>query len=414
MERKIKIKVDGLCKFFGGEKQKIRKLLLENKTKSEILSKTGCNVGVANASFEVYEGEIFVVMGLSGSGKSTLLRCLNRLITPTFGSIFLDDYDLTKADKQKLREIRREEVAMVFQHFGLLPHRDVISNIAFGLEIANVPLEKREAKAEEILKTVGLHGYGRQMCKELSGGMQQRVGLGRALAMGTDILLMDEAFSALDPLIRNNMQDELLDMQEKLNKTIVFITHDLDEALKLGDRIAIMKDAKIVQIGTPEEILSDPANSYVRDFVEQVDSAKIITVSKVMRKNPDRILNPKDGPKVAIRLMRKHSLSWLPVTSRNGHFEGMVSLHDAISADKKGLSSLQDFVNKSAPTVNSETYIHELIPLYINENMPISVVDEEGKFLGIVPMAMAISIVMGEEYVRHNENLVPKQELEAK
>ena len=334
---------------FGGDKQKIRKLLLENKTKQEILNSTGCNVGVADASFEVYEGEIFVVMGLSGSGKSTLLRCLNRLINPTFGSIFLDDYEIVRADKQRLREIRRKEVAMVFQHFGLLPHRDVISNVAFGLEIAQVPLEEREQRAQQVLETVGLKGYGRQMCGELSGGMQQRVGLGRALAMGTDILLMDEAFSALDPLIRSNMQDELLNLQEKMNKTIVFITHDLDEALKIGDRIAIMKDAKIVQIGTPEQILADPANSYVRDFVEQVDSAKIISVSKVMSKNPDKIMNPKDGPKAALRLMRRHSLKYLPVTSRGGFLEGMVSLQETILADKKGYENLQDFIDKDAP-----------------------------------------------------------------
>ncbi len=414
MNQKVKIKVEGLCKFFGGEKQKIRKLLLENKTKQEILNSTGCNVGVADASFEVYEGEIFVVMGLSGSGKSTLLRCLNRLINPTFGSIFLDDYEIVQADKEKLREIRRKEVAMVFQHFGLLPHRDVISNIAFGLEIGEIPLEEREKKAKEILETVGLKGYGRQMCGELSGGMQQRVGLGRALAMGTDILLMDEAFSALDPLIRNNMQDELLDMQEKMNKTIVFITHDLDEALKLGDRIAIMKDAKIVQIGTPEQILSDPANSYVRDFVEQVDSAKIISVSKVMSKNPDKIMNPKDGPKTALRLMRRHSLSYLPVISRGGYLEGMVCLQKTIEADKKGYATLQEYIDKDVPVVSPETYIHDLIPLFINEDMPISVVDEHKKFLGLVSKATAVSIVMGEEYVKQDENVVPKLGLEEK
>ena len=269
-----KIEIRNLYLIFGKEKHKAEKMLKEGKTKEEILKVTGCTVAVKDANLSINEGEIFVIMGLSGSGKSTLLRCINRLIRPTSGEIIINDTDISKASKQQLLQIRRKELAMVFQHFGLLPHRSVLHNIAFGLELQGVEKEEREKKAMECMQQVGLKGYENQMVGQLSGGMQQRVGLARALANNPEVLLMDEAFSALDPLIRVQMQDELLTLQSKMKKTIVFITHDLNEAIKLGDRIAIMKDGEIVQTGTSEEILTEPANAYVERFVENVDRSQ--------------------------------------------------------------------------------------------------------------------------------------------
>ena len=253
-----KIEIKDLSILFGPEKAKAKKMIKQGKSKQEILKETGCTIAVRNANLEIEEGEMFVIMGLSGSGKSTLVRCINRLNEPSMGEIWLSGRNITSLSDKELLQIRRKEMAMVFQHFGLLPHRTVLSNIAFGLELQGVPKEEREKKAYESIAVVGLKGYENQRVDELSGGMQQRVGLARALANDPEVLLMDEAFSALDPLIREQMQDELLDLQEKMKRTIVFITHDLDEAIKLGDRIAIMKDGEVVQVGTPEEILTDP------------------------------------------------------------------------------------------------------------------------------------------------------------
>ena len=261
-------------------------MLKERKSKNEILKATNCTVAVKNANLTIKEGEFFVIMGLSGSGKSTLLRCINRLIKPTKGQVLINGTDITAASDKELLEMRRREIAMVFQNFGLLPHRSVLSNIAFGLELQGVPKQEREKKAMKSMEIVGLKGYQNQMVGQLSGGMQQRVGLARALANDPEILLMDEAFSALDPLIRVQMQDEMLALQSKMKKTIVFITHDLSEAIKLGDRIAIMRDGEVVQVGTSEEILTEPANDYVARFVENVDRSKIITAGSIMITRP--------------------------------------------------------------------------------------------------------------------------------
>lgn len=308
-----KIEIRNLYLIFGKEKHKAEKMLKEGKTKEEILKATGCTVAVKDANLSINEGEIFVIMGLSGSGKSTLLRCINRLIRPTSGEIIINETDISKASKQELLQIRRKELAMVFQHFGLLPHRSVLHNIAFGLELQGVKKGEREKKAMECMQQVGLKGYENQMVGQLSGGMQQRVGLARALANNPEVLLMDEAFSALDPLIRVQMQDELLTLQSKMKKTIVFITHDLNEAIKLGDRIAIMKDGEIVQTGTSEEILTEPANAYVERFVENVDRSKIITASSIMVDKPLVARLKKEGPEVLIRKMRERNLTVLPV-----------------------------------------------------------------------------------------------------
>src|SRR6056297_409781 len=300
------ITITDLYKIFGKNPSRAIPLLKDGKTKDEILEETGLTVAIDKASFEVQEQETFVIMGLSGSGKSTVLRCLNRLIEPTSGDVLIgeDQTNIMDLDKENLLELRRKRMSMVFQNFGLFPHRSVLDNVAYGLEIGGMGKSERDEKSIESIEMVGLKGYENKMPNELSGGMQQRVGLARALANDPEILLMDEAFSALDPLIRADMQDELLELQQKMSKTVVFITHDLDEALKIGDRIAIMNEGYVVQVGTPEEILTNPANDYVKAFVQNVDRTKVITAKSIMRKAPTVDLK-KDGPGVASRKMEK-------------------------------------------------------------------------------------------------------------
>lgn len=296
------IEADGVWKIFGGDPERARRLAVEEGlSKAEVKEETGSVIAVNDASFEVKEQEIFVVMGLSGSGKSTLLRCINRLIEPTFGTVRVHDEEVTAFDDDRLRQLRRTKMSMVFQNFGLFPHRSVIGNVEYGLEVAGIEKAERREKARRSLELVGLDGYEESQTSELSGGMQQRVGLARALVNDPEILLMDEAFSALDPLIRADMQNELLELQEQWDPacTILFITHDLDEALKMGDRIAIMKDGRIAQIGTPTEILTEPADEYVRSFVENVDRTKIVPARTVMRDLRDDETVAADGPSVS-------------------------------------------------------------------------------------------------------------------
>ncbi|MDE7506096.1 glycine betaine/L-proline ABC transporter ATP-binding protein, partial [Streptococcus agalactiae] len=276
------LEVKNLTKIFGKKQKAALEMVKQGKSKTEILEKTGATVGVYDASFEIKEGEIFVIMGLSGSGKSTLVRMLNRLIDPSSGNIYLDGKDIAKMNVEDLRNIRRHDINMVFQNFGLFPHRTILENTEFGLEMRGVSKEERTTLAEKALDNAGLLPFKDQYPSQLSGGMQQRVGLARALANSPKILLMDEAFSALDPLIRREMQDELLDLQDTNKQTIIFISHDLNEALRIGDRIALMKDGEIMQIGTGEEILTNPANDFVREFVEDVDRSKVLTAQNIM------------------------------------------------------------------------------------------------------------------------------------
>ncbi|MEP6665194.1 MAG: glycine betaine/L-proline ABC transporter ATP-binding protein [Nocardioidaceae bacterium] len=288
------LSVRGLWKIFGPKADKIIGSPEADLPRPELLEQTGCTAAVKDISFEVAQGEVFVVMGLSGSGKSTLVRCLTRLIEPTAGEISIDGNDITSASESKLRELRRNYVSMVFQHFGLLPHRPVIDNVAYGLEIRGVGKSERRKKAGEIVDLVGLTGYEASYPDQLSGGMQQRVGLARALASNPSLFLFDEPFSALDPLIRRDMQDEVIHLQEDLQKTMVFITHDLAEAIKLGDRILIMRDGEVVQVGTPAEIVAHPADDYVKDFVSDVPKSHVLTLRYVMRDpRPDDSL---EGP----------------------------------------------------------------------------------------------------------------------
>ncbi len=395
-----KIKVENLSVIFGKNVNEAQELLRKGTSKVEILNQTGCTVGVNNASLEIEEGEVFVVMGLSGSGKSTLLRCFNRLIEPTNGKILVDNEDVISVNEKELRlNIRRKKMTMVFQHFGLLPHRTVSSNVAFGLEIQGVDEETRIKKAYDVIKTVGLEGYEEKMTGQLSGGMQQRVGLARALATDPEILLMDEAFSALDPLIRANMQDELLDLQEKVHKTILFITHDLDEALKLGDRIAIMKEGKIVQIGTPEEILTNPADDYVKAFVENVDRGGIVTAYTVMFKNPANVRIKQDGPRAALRKMSNNGVTSLPVIDEDGKFLGFVKDTDMQEMEDKGIRDLKEFMytKEEVKAVNPDTPVAELLPLFLDTDLNLAVIDDTKKLIGVVVHSTVIAEMIGKQ-----------------
>lgn len=389
------IQVKNLYKIFGRHPRRdAMPLVKEGVSKADILARTGCTVAVDDASFDVNANEIFVIMGLSGSGKSTVLRCLNRLIEPTDGDVYVDGENLVEAPVDKLRAIRRNKISMVFQHFGLLPHRDVLSNVGYGLEIQGVPLESRQEKSREAIEVVGLGGYEESLVQELSGGMQQRVGLARALATDPEILFMDEAFSALDPLIRNQLQDELLDLQAKMHKSIVFITHDLDEALKLGDRIAIMKDGKIVQIGTPEGILTEPADEYVRSFVENVDRTKVITAGTIMEK-PQAIDLSRGGPHYAVREMRKRDMSAVCVVDHDRHLKGIVRIDRAVELAKQDKKDLTDVIETDIETATPETPIVDLLSV-ASETSPIPIVDDNGILLGVVTRTVILAGIAGE------------------
>lgn len=395
-----KIKVENLSVIFGRRFKEAQELIKQGKNKVEVLNETGCTVGVNNADLEIKEGEVFVVMGLSGSGKSTLLRCFNRLIEPTSGNLYVDDQNVLDLSDHDLRmKYRREKMTMVFQHFGLLPHRTVSSNVAFGLEIQGVDQETRINKAYEVIKTVGLEGYEEKMTGQLSGGMQQRVGLARALATDPEILLMDEAFSALDPLIRANMQDELLDLQEKVHKTILFITHDLDEALKLGDRIAIMKDGYIVQTGTPEEILTNPADDYVKAFVENVDRGGIVTANTVMFNNPANVRIKQDGPRAALRKMSNAGVTSLPVIDEEGKFIGFVKDSDMKEMEDKGLRDIKEYMytKEEVTAVTPDTPVADLLPLFLDTNLNLAVIDENKKLIGVVVHSTVIAEMIGKQ-----------------
>ncbi|WP_156288799.1 quaternary amine ABC transporter ATP-binding protein [Oceanobacillus salinisoli] len=391
------IEVDKLTKIFGKNTKHARKLLDEGKSKEAILKETGNTVGVNQASFSVEPGEVFVIMGLSGSGKSTLVRLINRLIEPTSGSIYIDGEDLSKMDKPALRQVRREKLSMVFQKFGLFPHRTILQNAEYGLEIQNIPKEERENKAKQALELVGLGDYIHQYPGQLSGGMQQRVGLARALANDPKVLLMDEAFSALDPLIRKEMQDELLDLQTSMQKTIIFITHDLDEALRLGDRIALMKDGSIVQIGTPEEILVQPANDYVEKFVEDVDRSKVLTAQHIM-KRPETINVEKHGPRVALERMREEGLSSIFVIDSKKNLKGYITAEDASDARKKDIKDLQQIIRTDMPKVEKDTALHDIFTIIHDSPVPVTVV-EEGKLVGIIVRGSVIAALAGDSEV---------------
>lgn len=378
-----KVKVENLTKIFGKKQQQqvALQMVKEKKSKTDIVKETGATVGVYDVNFDVKEGEIFVIMGLSGSGKSTLIRLINRIIEPTSGDIYIDGQDIAKLDKEQLREVRRHKMSMVFQNFGLFPHRTILENTEYGLEVRGVEKEERQKRAEKALENSGLITFKDQYPDQLSGGMQQRVGLARALANDPEILLMDEAFSALDPLIRREMQDELIELQDKVKKTIIFITHDLNEALRIGDRIALMKDGQIMQIGTGEEILTNPANNYVREFVEDVDRSKVLTAQNIMVPAITTNLDI-DGPNVALQRMRSEEVSMLVAVNKKRELLGTITA-DAAAEAKKNKQTLQDVLDTDIITVEKDMLISDIFPLIYDSPTPIAVVDND-RLLGVV------------------------------
>ncbi|MEJ1154307.1 glycine betaine/L-proline ABC transporter ATP-binding protein [Microbacterium marmarense] len=339
---------------------------------------------VIDASFTVKPGEIFVIMGLSGSGKSTVIRMLNGLLEPTAGDVLVQGRSVGTASAKELRDIRRSSISMVFQHFALLPHRTVLDNAAYALEIQGVPADERNARAREILEKVSLGDRADAMPSELSGGMQQRVGLARALTAGTDILLMDEAFSALDPLIRREMQEQLIELQQELGKTIIFITHDLNEAMFLGDRIAVMRDGRIVQQGTAEEILTDPADDYVAQFVADVDRARVLSASNVMDK-ARAVMSASAGPRAALRTMRDMQTSIVYVVGGGRKLLGVVHDRDVMRLVKKGITTLESVIRTDYPVVAPDQVLSDLFESAVESNLPLAVVDDQQRLLGVVP-----------------------------
>ncbi|ACY17949.1 quaternary amine ABC transporter ATP-binding protein [Haliangium ochraceum] len=391
------IQVENLFKIFGANPHRVYPMLEKGDSKEEILEKTGCVVAIDDVSFEVQRGEFFVIMGLSGSGKSTIIRCINRLIEPTRGKILIGGQDVVQMDDKALIETRRTKMSMVFQHFGLLPHRTVLANVEYGLEISGMEVAERQQRARATIAQVGLEGYEDSMPSELSGGMQQRVGLARALTNDPDILLMDEAFSALDPLIRTQMQDELIDLQTRMRKTILFITHDLDEALKLGDRIAVLgPGGKLMQIGTPEDILTAPANEYVRTFVQNVDRTRALTASSIMHKALT-IAAHKDGPGTAARRMESAGVSSAYVLDSERRLLGVLSIDRAVELQAGKIRDVSSAVDDGVYTTTPHTSVRELLATALVTKVPIAVLDDDRRLLGIVDRASILAEIASED-----------------
>jgi len=382
-------------KIFGPEPDRALEMLKQGWSKGDILNETGMTVGVQDTNFTVKKGEIFVVMGLSGSGKSTLVRMLNRLIDPTSGEILIDGEEITGADMETVRQIRLRKMAMVFQHFALFPHLTVAENVGYGLKIQGVDEGTRREKALTALKQVGLDAWADRPPSALSGGMQQRVGLARGLAAEPEVLLMDEPFSALDPLIRRDMQDELLELQKSVHKTIVFITHDLDEALILGDRIAIMKDGRFVQVGTAQEIVSDPSDDYVAAFTQGIDRGRVYTVDYIMQK-PETLDVEKDTLQGALDRLDATNRDGLYVM-KEGNIAGVVTYADVAHAVLKGKQKLADLLHTDYPTTRPDIYLHEIYE-ECSKGIPLAVLDDKGKLVGVVdPRAVFAKLVPDSE-----------------
>ena len=380
----IQIDVRNLWKVFGNNPRLVFQDKYASASRAEIQEELGQVVALRDVSFKVQKGQIFVIMGLSGSGKSTLVRCLIRLIESTQGEVLFDGENVLTFSSDKLIEFRRQKIAMVFQHYGLLPHRRVLDNVAYGLEIRGVDKEERYEQALEAIETVGLKGWEDYLPSEMSGGMQQRIGLARALAADSEVLLMDEPFSGLDPLIRREMQDELISLQTSIQKTIVFITHDLNEALKIGDRIAIMRDGEIVQEGSPEEIVTLPADDYVTSFVQDVSRAKVIQAKAIMQE-PDAVVNDWQGPRAALHAMRSGDTDVLFVLGRDNVLKGILTEDHAAALARKKVETLRDIeLDEGLCFADPDAYIEDLIPLAAQTEHPIAVVNEEGRLLGEV------------------------------
>jgi len=388
-DRDIILRVQNLTMMFGLKKPQAREMLKNGHSKEDILRKTGVTVAVDKVSFAVERGKIFSLIGLSGSGKSTVVRCLNRLLKPTSGQIFYEGEDIAAYSSGELKEYRRNHISMVFQSFGLLSHRNVLENVAYGLETRRVPKKERMEKAMEMIAMVNLEGWEHKGIGDLSGGMRQRVGLARALANDPDILLMDEPFSALDPLVRRDMQFEMLSIQEKLNKTIVFITHDINEAFKLGNTVAIMQDGRIIQTDTPENMAQNPANDYVRDFINSADKSQIYHVRDFMQR-PSCLVRQKEGAQVALKQMRANDLSSAYVVGERMKFVGVITL-DAAFRVRAGEITFEEALITDMPTTTADTQISDLIPTASNARFPIVVLDEEARLKGIISKAAILT-----------------------
>ncbi|MBU2513330.1 glycine betaine/L-proline ABC transporter ATP-binding protein ProV [bacterium] len=413
MNSSAKITVKNLYKIFGPNPLRALPLLNQGLTKEEILEKTGLTVGVQNANFSVFSGEIFVVMGLSGSGKSTLVRMLNRLIEPTSGSVFVGGDDVAKLSNKDLVLLRRRDMSMVFQSFALMPHMTVIENVAFGLELAQIDKKTRILRAMEALEQVGLESYQNSMPEELSGGMQQRVGLARGLAVDPEIILMDEAFSALDPLIKTEMQDELLALQSKHQRTIVFISHDLDEAMRIGDRIAIMEGGNIVQIGTPEEILQNPANEYVQAFFRGVDPTNILSAGDISRDTQVTIIrHPGEGPRAALQRLISHDRDYGYVLDSKRGFKGVVSTDSLKKIIETGSKDVSDAFLDNADSVLETDSLQDILNNVADNSFPVPVVKEDGKYIGVISKNIFLRTLQRDsgDHLNGSEKPTPIQE----
>ncbi len=375
------IQVNSLWKVFGDRPERALEPEYASKSRAEIQDELGAVVGLRDVSFSVDPGQIFVVMGLSGSGKSTLVRCLIRLIEATSGQVCFNGEDINDYTPEQLMQFRRSKISMVFQHYALLPHRRVLDNVAYGLEIRGLDRDARLTAAAKAVETVGLKGWEDYYPSEMSGGMQQRIGLARALAVDSEVLLMDEPFSGLDPLIRREMQDELISLQTELQKTMVFITHDLNEALKVGDRIAIMRDGEIVQEGSPEEIVTLPSDDYVTEFVKDVSRGKVIQAKAIM-KQPEVEVYEWQSPRVALHAMRDHGVDEVFLINRDFTLRGILTEDQAVALVSENKRSLVGVPSAQPMTTHPDTYIEELIPIAAQSEHPIAVVGDNGSLLG--------------------------------
>lgn len=383
------VRVCNVWKVFGKDAKRVVAGVARTQTKEELLKTTGAVLALRDNSFSVNRGELFVIMGLSGSGKSTLIRTLLRLVEPTAGQIFVGDQEVTRLDREALRRYRCMTTSMVFQHYGLFPHYTVLQNAAYGLKARGDEPLQREERARRALATVGLVGWEGYYPHALSGGMQQRVGLARALATEPELLLMDEPFSGLDPLIRRQMQDELVEIQDRLQKTIIFVTHDLHEALKLGSRIAIMRHGEIIQIGTPEEIVTNPADDYVREFVRDASPAKVLHAEQIME-DPEVLLYSWEGPQTARTILARYRREWAFLVDKKRRYLGLISVQAIDSAERNRTAGsvlrarFETLADQSVPTATPSTAVEDLFPLAAASPYPIPILDEQGRLLGIV------------------------------
>ncbi len=392
------IEVSGLWKVFGPNPEQILHSEMRSASKADILEETGQVVAARDVSFNVNQGELFVIMGLSGSGKSTLIRCILRLIEPTEGKITIKGEDICSYNNKQLINLRRNTTSMVFQYFGLFPHRSVLDNVAYGLKVRGSPKEERYARARELIEKVGLKEWENYPPSALSGGMQQRVGIARALATNPEILLMDEPFSGLDPLIRRQMQDELLDIQAEVQKTILFVTHDLHEALKLGNRIAIMRDGEIIQTGSPEEVITTPTDAYVREFVQDASPARVLTASSIMEQ-PNALLYEWQGPRAALAPLRASNVDDAFLVTRTRKLLGLVSTERLAELIRSRVGSIKEALEPDLPTCTADTVVEDLFPLAASTKYPIPVVDEQEKFIGEIHISSILLSMIQEKEV---------------